>query len=327
LSGTALLVAAAIEVQTSGEVRKVEFEDAVNFGASTPFSGSKVVPTVSTEASRECLRRAYSGLKFKPYTIASTSSEYRCPEGAAVFNPQKFCTPVVEDSRTYQVSIMVEPDGRAATPTHEEAVRVAMTVAHEKRVAACAETKNSGFRPGMYTGEASQRVIGRDGSKVSEWMSLSITVGADGCATWVGLERGDIAMPGDDARNTETAESTCIYEGDATISGTKEGFRLVAKLRSIASGGTPTKYHLWKCGGLTVRTDLQRDLRSSSCQLLGGATSEPADRAAAFACGASRPFEELKDRTLAVQKDRSVRVPLTIVERGTIILRRVDSEQ
>lgn len=54
--------------------------------------------------------------------------------------------------------------------------------------------------PGTYSGEAAQKVTGRDGSKVFAWKALSLVVDAAGCIAWHGIAAGDILMPGDAAR-------------------------------------------------------------------------------------------------------------------------------
>jgi hypothetical protein len=187
----------------------------------------------------------------------------------------------------------------------------------------CARTLASGFPPGTYTGEASQRITGGDGSKVFEWKSLTLTVDDKGCASWRGLEHGEIAMPGDDARNLETIPSTCIYEGDAMVEASSGRFKLAATVAATASGGTPTKYHLWQCGSLKVKTDLTVEL-GPGCRVVGSASDARADRGSEYLCQASRPFDELKDRQIKLQKDGSVRLPITIANLGTLILHRID---
>jgi len=194
--------------------------------------------------------------------------------------------------------------------------------------AACADTLASGFPSGSYSGEAVQRVTGRDGSKVFEWKSLTLKVDASGCATWIGYEHGNIAMPGDDARNIEKVVSTCINEGKATIAaGDKGAFKLAATVTSKASGSPPTKYHLWKCGPLNVQTDLSVDLRGNNCTLLGGTSDAQANLGGEIACKYSKPFDELKDRIITVLKDGSVRVPLTLADPSALVLRKVDKRQ
>jgi hypothetical protein len=245
-----------------------------------------------------------------------------------VFSPEKFCTRVVQDSRTYAVAVLVDTKGAATHPTAEQAKQFAARIARDSQDAACVATKASGFPPGTYTGETTQRLTLRDGTKIFAWKSLSVTIDESGCLSWRGLSFSDDFMPGDELRNIDDMASTCINEGDGTITAARSGFKLAATIRSKASGGMPTRFHLWKCPGIgNVQTDMSMDLSNRGCIQIGNAADPSGQRGAEIACQMSEDFNELKGRPLTIQKDGSVRMPLTIADPGILILRRVDKRE
>jgi hypothetical protein len=329
LAGSPVLVEIELDVKTTGQVATVTLQDSLRYGAGGFMAGGTVVPAVATMAVRNCLTSAYRGLTFSSFTLpASKGGAYRCPPGAAVFNPERFCTRVIQDTQTYDVAVLLDGSGNVSNPSAEQARQFFASVSNAAKSAACASTKASGFPTGTYAGEASQHLNLRDGSKVFAWKSLTITVDENGCLTWRGLSFEDGSMPGDEARNIEKVTATCINEGDGAIAGAGSTFKLTATVRGKGSGGTPTRFHIWKCPGIgNVRTDMAADLSSSGCVQIGNAADPTAEALADVGCQMSKDFDELKDRTMTVQKDGSVRVPLTIADPGTLVLRRVDKRQ
>lgn len=192
--------------------------------------------------------------------------------------------------------------------------------------AECAATRESGFAPGTYAGEASQTIKDRGGNTVYAWKSLTITVSESGCLSWRGLSTGDITPRGEEAPNVEHVLSTCIHEGDGTIVRAGRVFKLAAAVRGRASGGTPTRFHVRNCPGSrrSVRAAMSVDLARVGCRLIGNAADPVHERIAEAACQYDRPFQDLLDTTITVSANGALRIPLTVADRSKILLHRVD---
>ncbi|MBX3199418.1 MAG: hypothetical protein KF850_19945 [Labilithrix sp.] len=270
---------------------------------------------------RERRREVASALKqLRRDAQERASAEARASEDARIAEAN---TMRAEEERARQEEL----EARKQATAEEEARRKEERTLKARQCLASNPAPISGLEAGTYAGQAAQTVKAKGGT-VFEWMSLQITVDANGCATWRGFEGGDIAMQGDVERNIEKVSSTCINEGEATIVNEGKGFRLKGSILRKYSGGTPTRFHIWSCpGGRKIRTDMKTSLASDGCQRIGNGADPTEERGAAIACAYSQPFAELKDRTFTVQKDGTIRLPFTVAEPTTIVLHRIDSKQ
>lgn len=318
------VVGASIEIKPTGEIADVAIRG-----------------VVATPPMIDCLKKSLAELKFSPFSLpADAGADWRHDPSGTRF-PIYICTRSFGTftncrAALFEVTLMLGVDGSAMKPTREqlrafdaESKALAVQASDEARSAACAETKASAMPPGTYSGDASQTITANDGSKVRAWKSLTITIDDAGCVRWRGYEAGDISMPGDRARNLDTIASTCINEGTATITKTGSGgFRMKAAIVSKSAGGAPTRFHVWKCPGLgNVQTSLSADLRPQGCLMLGNAADAREERVSAVVCAAGKPFDELLDRTFTIDREGSIRLPLTIADPATIVLRRIDSKR
>jgi hypothetical protein len=313
LIGHRALLGAALDVKTTGEVSGVRMVDG----------------SLGAAGALDCLTQTYGALRFPSFTMPAATGKGQlldCPPGA-VFR-RDLCKPVVRDSLTFPIAVMIMSDGAVLQPTQAQASHFREQYRADAVHASCAATKASGFQAGIYAGEASQRLRLRDGTQVFGWKSLTLTVDPDGCLSWRGLSFADIVMPGDDARNIEKINATCINDGDGTITANGAVFKLTGVIRGKASGGTPTRFHVWRCPAIgNVKADLSVDLRANGCNMIGNAADPTAEVAAETACQMSHDFDELKDRTLTLSKDGSISLPLTIADPATLVLHKVDRRQ
>ncbi len=323
VSNERALITATVEVAPSGEIADAKLSDA----------------SVGSPSLLECVRKAFADLKFAWYKMPADANASWRHEGSASW-PIYLCSRggagTFHSCRAvmYEITLMLGSDGSAVKPTRDqirafnaESATVAKKADQDARDAACAATRGSGFPAGAYSGQASQNVTGKDGSKVRGWKSLTIKVDANGCATWRGYDAGDIWVPGDEARDLQKINTTCITDGDAAITKTPSGFKLTAKTLTKRAGGAPTRFHVWKCPGGNVQTPMSVDLAGKHCVMLGNAADAQEELAGEFVCRKSDPFGELADRAFTLDKDGSMRLPLTIVDPSTIVLHRIDSKQ
>jgi hypothetical protein len=88
---------------------------------------------------------------------------------------------------------------------------------------------------------------------------------------------------------------------------------------SKASGGAPSRYHIWKCAAGRVRTDMKTDLHAKNCTLLGSDANPTEERVGDMVCQYARLFDD--GGTVAVEND-TLRVTLAGGE--VLTLARVD---
>ncbi len=69
------------------------------------------------------------------------------------------------------------------------------------------------------------------------------------------------------------------------------GSMLAATVVTKASGGAPSRYHVWRCAGKRVRTNMVADL-TPKCELLGSDADPAEERGGDVACQAARLFDD-----------------------------------
>jgi hypothetical protein len=158
--------------------------------------------------------------------------------------------------------------------------------AAESRRAMCDANKAVGFPVGVFGGDRT-----RDGKtadcKITSWLSLHVAADADGCVTWHAMSRDELAC--DSGRSMPT---TCIEKGTATVEKKAGTFALTTTVESKGSGGAPSRYHIWRCAGGRVRTDMKADLHSKGCTLLGSDANPTEERAGDVVCQSARLFDD-----------------------------------
>jgi hypothetical protein len=183
---------------------------------------------------------------------------------------------------------------------------------------------------GTYTGSGSQTIstVDKPPCVVRTEKDITVSIGSDGAVQWTGFSSRAVRCKGDVG---EPVPTRCWNRGMGSATKLNDGaYRIKTSISGKgAATALRTSYDVWDCKGARYFIGKEMGVRLPNCRLLGSESSREDENdyfSSNFACQQSKDFGELVDGMIALQKDGSLRLPVTLADRANILLTKVTSK-